>query len=142
MSDSRTIDPHALDRLREWGGPKLAAQMVRLFLENSGTRMDQIRTGAESGDMPETERGAHSLKSSAANVGAELLRTLSTRMETAALEEEPEVAKRLLPELEAAYSAAMDELAAIEEEMIRAGAVTGDEEVGEGEPIIEEGMPE
>jgi hypothetical protein len=26
--------------------------------------------------------------------------------------------------------------------MIRAGAVTGDEEVGEGEPIIEEGMPE
>jgi hypothetical protein len=63
-------------------------------------------------------------------------------METAALEEEPEVAKRLLPELEAAYAAAMDELAAIEEEMIRTGAVTGDEEVGEGEPIIEEGMPE
>ena len=117
MTDSLIIDPQALDRLREWGGDKLAAQMVRLFLKNSGTRMDQIRTGADRGDLEEAERGAHSLKSSAANIGAELLRTLATRMESAALDGDAEGAKELLPELEAAYANAMQELQGIEKGM-------------------------
>ena len=117
MTDAQIIDPQALDRLREWGGDKLAGQMVRLFLKNSGTRMDQIRTGVTNADLQETERGAHSLKSSAANIGAELLRTLATRMESAALDESVEDARALLPELEAAYSNAMKELATIEQGM-------------------------
>ena len=114
MTDSQIIDPQALERLREWGGDKLAGQMVRLFLKNSGTRMDQIRTGVASSDLQETERGAHSLKSSAANIGAETLRTMATRMESAALEENVDVARRLLPELESAYESAMKELTTIE----------------------------
>jgi HPt (histidine-containing phosphotransfer) domain-containing protein len=117
MTDSQIIDPQALDRLREWGGDKLAGQMVRLFLKNSGTRMDQIRAGAEGGDLEEAERGAHSLKSSAANIGAEVLRTLATRMESAALEANPEEARSLLPEIETAYADAMQELQKIEREM-------------------------
>jgi len=115
MTDSQIIDSQALERLREWGGDKLAGQMVRLFLKNSGTRMDQIRTGATDGDLEEAERGAHSLKSSAANIGAELVRTLATQMESAALDENAEEARQLLPNLEAAYSDAMKELATIEQ---------------------------
>ena len=117
MSDSQIIDTQALDRLREWGGEKLAGQMVRLFLKNSGTRMDQIRTGVAGADLEETERGAHSLKSSAANIGAETLRTMATRMESAALDESVEDARALLPELETAYDSAMKELAIIEKGM-------------------------
>lgn len=117
MTDSEIIDSQALDRLREWGGDKLAAQMVRLFLKNSGTRMDQIRTGVEEGDLDEAERGAHSLKSSAANIGAETLRTLATRLESAALEGDPDGANALLPDLESAYADAMKELERIEREM-------------------------
>jgi len=117
MTDSQIIDPQALDRLREWGGDKLAGQMVRLFLKNSGTRMDQIRVGVDGSDLEEAERGAHSLKSSAANIGAELLRTLATRMESAALEGNGDGAKSLLPQLETAYSEAMKELERIESEM-------------------------
>ena len=115
MTDSQIIDPQALERLREWGGDKLAGQMVRLFLKNSGTRMDQIRTGVSNEDLEEAERGAHSLKSSAANIGAETLRTLATRMESAALDQNNEDAQALLPELENAYAAAMHELATIEQ---------------------------
>jgi HPt (histidine-containing phosphotransfer) domain-containing protein len=114
MTDFQIIDPQALERLKEWGGDKLAGQMVRLFLKNSGTRMDQIRKGVSEGDLEEAERGAHSLKSSAANIGAELLRTLATRMESAALDANVEDARTLLPELEAAYADAMKELATIE----------------------------
>lgn len=117
MTDSQVIDPQALERLREWGGDKLAAQMVRLFLKNSGTRMDQIRTGVAQEDPDEAERGAHSLKSSAANIGAESLRTLATRVESASLEENVEALKLLLPELESAYAAAMAELESLEREM-------------------------
>ncbi|HET9947292.1 MAG TPA: Hpt domain-containing protein [Longimicrobiales bacterium] len=114
MTDSQIIDPQALDRLREWGGEKLAVQMVKLFLKNSGSRMDQVRTGVLNGDLQEAERGAHSLKSSAANIGAEALRALATRMESAALEDDIEGAKTLLPQLESAYSTAMLELETIE----------------------------
>lgn len=117
MTESQVIDPQALDRLREWGGDKLAGQMVRLFLKNSGTRMDQIRTGVNGADLEEAERGAHSLKSSAANIGAELLRTLATRLESAALDGNEKAARSLLPDLEAAYAAAMGELEKIEREI-------------------------
>lgn len=117
MTDSQIIDPQALDRLREWGGDKLAGQMVRLFLKNSGVRMDQIRTGVGNADLQEAERGAHSLKSSAANIGAEHLRTLATRMESAALDESVDDARTLLPELETAYANAMGELATLEKGM-------------------------
>ncbi len=117
MTDSLIIDTQALDRLREWGGDKLAGQMVRLFLKNSGTRMDQIRTGVGSGDLVEAERGAHSLKSSAANIGAEHLRMLATRIESAALDGSVDDARTLLPELETAYADAMRELATLEKGM-------------------------
>jgi HPt (histidine-containing phosphotransfer) domain-containing protein len=117
MTDSQIIDPQALERLREWGGDKLAVQMVRLFLKNSGTRMDQIRVGVDGSDLEEAERGAHSLKSSAANIGAELLRTLATRMESAALEGDQDGARDLLPDLEIAYADAMTALEQIETEI-------------------------
>lgn len=114
MTESPIIDPQALERLKEWGGDKLAGQMVRLFLKNTGTRMDQIRAGVSDGSLEEAERGAHSLKSSAANIGAESLRTLATRMESAALDSNLEGARSLLPDLEAAYAEAMKELETIE----------------------------
>lgn len=117
MTDSQVLDPEALERLKEWGGDKLAAQMVRLFLKNSGARMDQIRTGCTEGDAEEAERGAHSLKSSAANIGAEALRTLATQVESASLEADVAALKSLLPEVEAAYAAAMSELESIEKDM-------------------------
>lgn len=117
MTDSQVLDPQALDRLREWGGDKLAGQMVHLFLKNSGARMDQIRTGAKEGDPEEAEKGAHSLKSSAANIGAEGLRTLATQVESASLDEDLDKLKELLPEIESAYAAAMAELAALEKVM-------------------------
>lgn len=117
MTDSQILDPEALERLKEWGGEKLAGQMVRLFLKNSGTRMDQIRAGAAEGDTDEAERGAHSLKSSAANIGAEAVRKLATRIESASLEADADGVRRILPDLEAAYSIAMLELSKIDEGM-------------------------
>lgn len=117
MAESEVIDPQALARLREWGGEKLAAQMVRLFLKNSGSRMDQIRGGIDGGDVDQAERGAHSLKSSAANIGAERLRILATQVEAAALAQHLDRMTELLPELEDAYATVMQTLETMESEM-------------------------
>ena len=117
MTDLQVIDIQALERLKEWGGDKLAAQMVRLFLKNSGVRMDQIRTGVKQEDMDEAERGAHSLKSSAANIGAEHVRTLATQVEAAALSNDPEGARKAAEELEVAYQSAMEQLRELEKGM-------------------------
>ena len=89
MTDHASIDPAALDRLKEWGGDKLVGQMVRLFLENSGTRMDQIRGGASSGDLNE--------------------------MEGLALGGDLEGLRALVPRLDEAYASARAELEAIEQ---------------------------
>ncbi|MGB1658691.1 MAG: Hpt domain-containing protein [Longimicrobiales bacterium] len=117
MTDLQVIDTQALERLKEWGGDKLAGQMVRLFLKNSGVRMDQIRAGVRDEDHEQAEHGSHSLKSSAANVGAETLRQLATQIETAALEHDFDRLRETLPEIEAAYDAAIAELQTLERDM-------------------------
>ncbi len=110
MTDSTTLDPTALARLREWGGDKLAGQMVRLFLDNSGTRIDQIRAGAAGDDVSEAENGSHSLKSSAANVGAHVLGGLAGEIESAAASGDLDAVQKIVPGLEDAYSRAIADL--------------------------------
>jgi HPt (histidine-containing phosphotransfer) domain-containing protein len=111
MTEPVVVDPAALARLREWGGEKLLSQMIRLFLDNSPTRMDQIRAGArQDGNVGEAEQGAHSLKSSAANLGAEELRSLSAAMERHAADGDHAAVVGLLPRLEEAYTRARDAL--------------------------------
>jgi HPt (histidine-containing phosphotransfer) domain-containing protein len=114
MSESVVLDPVALDRLKEWGGEKLLAQMLRLFLDNSPARMEQIRVGVSGGDVGEAEKGAHSLKSSAANVGASELRALAATMERHASQKEESAVAALLPDLEGAYARACEALEEIE----------------------------
>ena len=113
MTDSLALDPAALERLREWGGDKLASQMVQLFLDNSGARMEQIRAGIAGADASEAERGSHSLKSSAANVGAVAVTNLSGDIEGAAVDGDLDRVKEIMPGLEAAYGRAISELEAV-----------------------------
>lgn len=115
MTDPVILDPQALERLREWGGEKLLAQMVRIFIDNSPTRMDQIRGGASGGDIKEAERGAHSLKSSAANLGLETFRTAAAEMERHAASGNFEAVAELLPALEEAYTKGMEAVQSVEQ---------------------------
>ena len=100
MTDATSLDPDALTRLGTWGGDKLVGQMVRLFLDNSGTRMGQIRAGDAQGDVDLAEKGSHSLKSSAANVGAQVVRELAGEIENAATSGDMDAYSRAIAELE------------------------------------------
>jgi HPt (histidine-containing phosphotransfer) domain-containing protein len=114
MSDTDILDQSALDRLQEWGGDKLLGQMIRLFLENAPARMAQIRSGVEGAGVAEAEKGAHSLKSSAANVGATSVRTLAADLERAASGGDAHSVEQLLPPLEAAFAEAISALQTVE----------------------------
>ena len=111
-SDAVVIDPQARARLEEWGGAKLVTQMIKLFLENAPTRVEQVREGLSGGGLEEAERGVHSLKSSAANVGAVVVSRIAAEMEERACERDAAALGALLPDLEAAFAEALEQLTA------------------------------
>lgn len=100
------VDRDALARLEEWGGRELMVNMLRIFLEHAPKRMEKIREGADSGPLSAAEDGAHSLKSSAGNLGARRLQSLAAEVENRASEGDVEGVTALLPDLEAAFDEA------------------------------------
>ena len=76
-----TNDARALDRLRRFGGGKLLAEMIALFLTVTPERVATARQAHQAGDIPTLERALHSLKGSAAQLGAVRLQRLSERGE-------------------------------------------------------------
>jgi CheY-like chemotaxis protein/HPt (histidine-containing phosphotransfer) domain-containing protein len=70
------IDPRAIDALRELdddGSMGLVAQLVNSFLESAERQHARIEAAADVGDAKALAQAAHSLKSSAANLGATAL---------------------------------------------------------------------
>lgn len=70
LSDVPVLDPTALERLQRLGGSNLLRQMVELYLANGPERIRALMEGADAGDHAQVERAAHTIKSSAGNVGA------------------------------------------------------------------------
>ena len=67
-------------------------------------------------DLEAPERGAHSLKSSAANVGAQHVHKVASEVELAASGGDLQRVRDLIPNLEEAYTEAARELEVIVEE--------------------------
>lgn len=108
------IDAEALRRLQEWGGPKLVREMIRLFLDNAGERIDQIRAGFGDGDAELVGRSAHSLKSSSANVGASEVSDLARKIELLTAKGDLDRARESEAGLIAAFERARAELVELE----------------------------
>ncbi len=82
LSDHTIVDKATHDRLAEWGGRPLLAQLLRLYLETAPERLAEIEAGvADGGDLDGAHRAAHALKSSAANVGAVEVSGLAAALE-------------------------------------------------------------
>jgi len=104
------LDPMGLDRLEQWGGIDLRLKMIALFFEHSPERVAGIGEGMRSGTLSLAERSAHSLKSSAANLGAERLRHLAGRAEEAAERGDTALLAHLVPIIEETFSATLEAL--------------------------------
>ena len=106
------LDVGALDRLESWAGADLRVKMVDLFFKNGPERVQGIRDGLANGEfeLELAERSAHSLKSSAANLGGEAVRQLAARTEGSLEKGDSSAAADLVPELEARFAQMLDAL--------------------------------
>jgi HPt (histidine-containing phosphotransfer) domain-containing protein len=75
--------------------------------------LDQIREGVSSDDAGKAEAGAHTLKSSAGNVGAKRVQLLARDAEELAETGDLDELKKLLPSLEEEFDAACGALKAV-----------------------------
>lgn len=114
MNETVVIDMKAIERLHEWGGKRLVAQMIDLFLQQAPQRVDGLRQGLANGDVETVERSAHSLKSTAGNLGATELSDLAGKAESAASQRDLATVRSLLAGIEAEYARARDALAVME----------------------------
>ena len=110
VTEQPILDPGAIERLQEWGGPPLVQKMIRLFLDNTGEKMAHIQAGIADRSFDKAVRGAHSLKSSAGNLGAQRLSRLAAMIESSSESGDIEVLMSLLPKIVVAYELTCAEL--------------------------------
>ncbi len=80
------LDANALDVIRSIsnGSNDLLQQVVGLFLESTPPLLHDIEAGLSRGELDRVRVAAHTLKSSAANLGAAVLSDMARRLELAA----------------------------------------------------------
>jgi HPt (histidine-containing phosphotransfer) domain-containing protein len=100
------LDDAAIERLTRIGGATLVVQMIRLFLEHGPQRLAQTDAGQSTHDLRAIEHGAHSLKSSAGNLGAVRLQHAAAAVEQATESADDVDMDALIKALHAEYDAA------------------------------------
>ena len=106
------IDGGALERLRKLGGDALLSKMVDLFISHAEPALEEVSAGVKSGDLEVVQRAAHSLKSSAGNLGAQRVQRLAERIEQSAEDRNAVELNELMTSLKHAYSEAKAQLCA------------------------------
>jgi len=91
------IDKEILERLIKLGGVELLNQMIDLFSETVPELLEKAKEAFEADDLKTVERSMHSLKSTAANLGAMQLHSISEEMEYLAVDQGKEKISTLLP---------------------------------------------
>lgn len=110
MTTLPILDVTALRTLYQIGGERLLRGMIDLFESDAGVRVTAALSGHAAGDLDRVSRAAHSLKSTAANLGAVRLCDLAKRLESAANASETGIVAELLPELADVYDQSAVEL--------------------------------
>lgn len=110
------VDMKVIESLRELGGdddPGLVTELIALFLADAPKRLVEIESGLATGDTKLLERAAHTLKSSAANVGAAALSKLCREIEERVRNSDLQSLPPLCASTKGSYGAAADVLRSI-----------------------------
>jgi HPt (histidine-containing phosphotransfer) domain-containing protein len=117
MSTDTSIDPEAIENLRALNpddDDAFLKDIIGIFLEDTPARIAELKQSLAAYDQPKFTRAAHSIKGSASNLGATIVRAVAEQIEhqsrnSGLVEMEPLIAK-----LEAEYAtakAALDKIA-------------------------------
>ena len=106
---SKALNKAALINLYNIGGKELVLRMIDRFIESAPERVSAARLQANRNDLRSLHLIAHSLKASAANVGADRFRDLVERLEEACLER-PDAVEGVVEDLESRLGEASEHL--------------------------------
>lgn len=81
----------SIDKLLGIGGTTLVCRVIDLFFEHLPPKLEALQAQARDASFQELERTAHSIKSSAANLGLEALRSAAQALESHARGPEPQL---------------------------------------------------
>jgi len=98
------IDPKFLGRLQELGGAKLASELVGMYLTRGGQLLETISANMGTKNFSEVKNAAHSLISSAGNLGGRQVSDLAKQIENAIIDENTELLPELLSQLKSAHA--------------------------------------
>lgn len=103
-SEGDPVNPDRLTQLMRLGGPHLMLKLIGLVLEGIPIRIAAARKGAAEGRWKAVEDAAHSVRSSAGNIGAAGLQAAAGKIEALAASGETASIPALLDDLDAAFS--------------------------------------
>jgi two-component system, sensor histidine kinase and response regulator len=109
MDMDSDIDDRTLQKLRTLGGEELVSKMALLFISQAESAVRDAITGFSAGNFESVQHAAHSLKSSAGNLGAWRVQNLADRVEQLAEQRSMEL-QPLLADLQTAFMKARDRL--------------------------------
>ena len=104
------LETAALDRLLRIGGQDFVVEMIELFLEHAPERLRAAQAAHEAEDYQALYRAAHSLKSTAANLGARRLQQAAERTEARANAKDLVALRPLLEEMNRRYAQVRERL--------------------------------
>lgn len=106
----RVLDSTVLERLVRIGGQPFLVDMIELFLEHGPRRLAAARAAFGAGELGAVYMAAHSVKSTAGNLGARALQAAAERAEGRAAAGDDEAIPPLLDEMEHEYERVRSEL--------------------------------
>ncbi len=105
---SDQFDPGPLNEIGHDLGPERVRELIELFLDHSPERLRQVRDGQRSGDLEASAGALHSIRSSAAMIGANELTDVAGAMEKLAKDDDAETLAAMLVDLERAFDTVTD----------------------------------
>jgi HPt (histidine-containing phosphotransfer) domain-containing protein len=110
MRGDMVMDESVLARLAELGGPDFVREMIDLFLDQAPRGIARLLVAERDGDLEGIRRAAHSLISTAGNLGVKELAAVATALEQAAIRGDWDEARGLLAEVKPAFARAREQL--------------------------------
>ncbi|HNP52451.1 MAG TPA: response regulator, partial [Nitrosomonas nitrosa] len=107
------LNPRQLEQIRSLdtsGGNELVRNILRTFLESAHDHLNQLSQAILNGDTEKLRHSAHTLKSSAANIGAESLSEALKQLEKFGLAGELHAARSLQEKVQQLYQQALPEI--------------------------------
>ncbi len=116
MSQPLVIDPAAIDSLKAINpddGGEFVREIIQIFLEDTPARINELDEALASHDVAKFVRAAHSVKGSASNMGAMLVKETAEELEKRSRDEGLDGIESLLAKLKQDYAVTEKELQAL-----------------------------